>query len=67
MAKFDDAAVRARLRRSLDDSIRRGGYDPAVVIHEQPASPTASDIEARERLMYRDVDPLIRVPEGRAF
>lgn len=67
MAKFNDEAVRARLRRSLDDSIRRGGYDPAVVIQEQPASPTASDIEARERLMYRDVDPLIRVPEGRAF
>lgn len=67
MAKLDDAAVRARVRKSLDDSIRRGGYDPSVVIQERPVTPTESDIEARERLLYRDVDPLIRVPEGRAF
>jgi len=67
MTTNDDFWMREKVRRSLDRSIRRGGYDPAVVIQEKAPTPTDEDIAARERLLYRDQDPLIRVPEGRAF
>lgn len=62
VTKIFDSDMRRKVARDLDRSLIAAGIDPTAIVRDPETEATEHDRYARERLLYLDQDPRVRVP-----